>query len=123
MHRAVRGTRLAEGRDRLLAGLSTLPPGAAAEEVAVEAVADLGDGLPGHQRRRPAVLADDVVDQVADGPVGAEGVGPVPRVLGDGADALQEQLDRAGVQAQHIGVVGHAGDRAPAGAARPALAR
>src|SRR5581483_11139675 len=38
--------------------------GILAEDVALEAVADLGHGGPGQQRRRPQLLVDEVADEV-----------------------------------------------------------
>ena len=59
-----------------------------AEQVAVEAVADLGDRHALEQRPGPAVLADDVVDEGPDVPLGARRR-QVPLI---GADAVEVAL-------------------------------
>ena len=68
-----------------------------AEQVAVEAVTDVGDRRPLEQRRRPAVLTDDVVDERPYVPLGARR-GAVPGIVGHGLDAGDELGNRPCVQ-------------------------
>ena len=81
------------------------------------------------QRRHPAVLADDVVDQGADVPVRAR-CRRRPGAVGHLVDRGQEGVDRTGVEADDVGLSRHVVlparapvllDRAPGALARPAL--
>src|SRR6185437_11511838 len=70
------------------------PPGAVRvcpEDVTVEAVADLADGRPGEQRRRPQVLRQHVAHQVPDVPFRVGGA-PLPLIVTDLADTRAEPL-------------------------------
>src|SRR3954451_12249089 len=76
-----------------------LLPGAlriVSQEVAVVPVADLLDRLPGEERDDPLVLADHVVHEVADVPVGARRR-VRPLVVSDRLDPAAELLDGAAI--------------------------
>ncbi len=73
-----------------------------AEDVAVEAAADLGDRRAHQQFGHPELLAGEVVDQVADAPVGARG-GRVPLVGGDQPDPFGEGGEGLGVRGAPVG--------------------
>ena len=88
VHRAVlAGGAHRRGRRRGPGGL-----GLGAEHVALEAVTHLGDRGSGQQRRRPQILADQMVHQVADRPVLVRGRG-LPLVVADLPDAGVELRD------------------------------
>jgi hypothetical protein len=87
--------RIVERRDRI-----------GTEQVAGEAVADLGDGGAGEQRRGPQLFLDHVMDQHPDVPAGTRRRRRPP--VTDAVCAGRELVDRAAEQAQHV-VVGHGG--------------
>ena len=76
------GKGLLDDADRLDGGRRRGAAWVLAEEVAVEAGADVGDGAAAHQGSGPEVLADDVVDEVTHRPVAARGR-QVPLVVRD----------------------------------------
>ena len=94
--------------------------GVVADQVAVEPVADVGDGRADEERRRPQILADHVVDQVAHRPVPA-GRGQLPRVDGDGLEPRDPDVDGALVEIESVqGSVPSAGEPESAGSGDPA---
>jgi hypothetical protein len=76
---------------RLGRGFPERPLRVVAHEVAVEAVAHLGDGLPGQQWRHPHRTAHQVLDQVSDVPLGVGGR-QFPLVVGDLVDVGHQRL-------------------------------
>src|SRR5439155_7214906 len=64
-----------------------------AEDVALEAVADVGDRLPLEQRRRPQLLVDEVAHELTHVPVAAGSRTP-PVLRPDRHHPLSELLDR-----------------------------
>ena len=88
VHRAVRF----DGTDRRGRGRGPGGPGVGAEHVALEAVTHLGNRGSGQQRRRPQILAGQMVHQVADRPVLIRGR-RLPLVVADLPDAGVELRD------------------------------
>ena len=78
---------------------SAADTGLMTEHVALEAVTHLGDRGSGQQRRRPQILTDQMVHQVADAPVLIWGRG-LPLVVADLPDTSVELRDGA---AEHRG--------------------
>ena len=62
---AMAGQGLSDRVESLGGGVGTCRTRVGPEQVAVQPVADLRDRLTAHERSRPAVLAHDVVDEVA----------------------------------------------------------
>ena len=94
VHGVEAGEQLVDGGDRIRRCVVTDCPRVVTEEVAVEAVADLGDRHALQQRPRPAVLADDVVDERPHVPLGARRR-QVPLIV---ADTVEEALPASTVR-------------------------
>jgi hypothetical protein len=101
VHGALQHAVGADRGDRLLGGVVPGALGVVAEQVALEAVADRGDGPAREQRHRPAHLVDQVVHQRAHVPLGARRR-QVPLVVPDGVHPRAELPDRPLVQLPHV---------------------
>src|SRR5205085_6113540 len=76
------------------------------QEVAVEAVTHVGDGLPGKELRDPRDLGDEMVHERPHVPIGA-GRRIAPLVSLDGGDILPELVGRPEVEILRVGHRGH----------------
>ena len=88
-------------RGRLGGGLAGHRDRVVTEQVAVELIADLGDGPADQQRCGPAVLPDDVVDELSHVPIRARRR-VVPPIPSDGGNPLHEPLDRPSMQLDRV---------------------